>query len=66
VSPVRYELGFYIPEEEIGRGAEGSESEAGRDVGQLATKQQSNRKCFSVLCARSSGSEARDTMLLVR
>jgi hypothetical protein len=40
------------------RRGEGSESEAGRDVGQLATKQRSNRKCFSVLRECAGGSAA--------
>ena len=34
-------------------GEEGSESETRRDVGQLATKLQRNRKCCSVLCVEA-------------
>ena len=43
----------------IGRGGgEGSESETSRDIGQLATKVQRNRKCRSVLCVEAVRSVA--------
>ena len=51
------------------RGGEGSESETSRDVGQLATKVQRNRKCCSVLCVeavRSVAVQWRVIMVLLR